>query len=88
MLTTFFTRVQDACYDKCDTHNDLTFLTIQEGKCFRNCITKMNYYYPTLQTNLRDASYKYQDEMTEKIRVKQGRPTPDLSFGDLLKDEE
>tara|TARA_B110000305_G_C18961626_1_gene413026 strand:+ start:148 stop:507 length:360 start_codon:yes stop_codon:yes gene_type:complete len=86
MLTTFFTNMQDSCYDKCAEDNDFTFLSIREGKCFRNCITKVSYYYPTLKTNLKDASFRYQDELTEKIRVKQGRPTPDLSLMHLLRE--
>ena len=58
MLTTFFTNMQDSCYDKCAEDNDFTFLSIREGKCFRNCITKVSYYYPTLKTNLKDASFR------------------------------
>ena len=48
LLTTFYTNMQDACFDKCAEDNDFTFLSIREGKCFRNCVTKASYYYPTL----------------------------------------
>ena len=52
LLTSFYSSMHDACFDKCSSNNDLTFLSIQEGRCFRNCLTKVSYYYPTIKTNL------------------------------------
>ena len=86
MLTTMYSSFQDACYEKCAEDNDLTYLSIREGKAFRNCITKVSYFYPTLKTNLQDASFREYDNMTDKIKAKQGRPTPDLSLGHLLRE--
>ena len=80
LMTSFYTSMHDACYDKCAQNNDLTFLSIQEGKCFRNCLTKVSYYYPTIQTNLQGAAFKHQDELTNKLKAKHGLPTvPNLS---------
>ena len=67
-----------SCYDSCKENNELTYLSIKEGKCFRNCITKVGYFYPTLNFNLRDASYRTQQELSEDIRRDLGRPSPDL----------
>ena len=79
-VTSLFSNVHDACYDKCATNNDLTFMSVQEGKAFRNCITKFSYWYPTLGTNLKDASFRLQDKMTEDIKRKNGEPIPDLNI--------
>ena len=80
MLTSLYENVHDACYDKCAQSNDLTFMSIQEGKCFRNCITKFSYFYPSLTANLKDASFREQDKLTEDLLKNAGVMTPDISL--------
>ena len=80
MVTSLYSNVHEACFDKCAVNNELTFMSVNEGKCFRNCITKFSYWHPTLGQNLKDASFRLQDELTEKIRAKNGDATPDLSM--------
>ena len=80
MLTTLYENVHDSCYEKCAQNNDLTFMSIHEGKCFRNCLTKFSYFYPTLKANLMDASFRDQDKLTEEILNANGIYTPDLTL--------
>ena len=37
-------------------------MSLQEGYCYRNCITKYITWFPTIKTNLREAAYKYHEE--------------------------
>ena len=81
MMTSMVEHTQDVCYDMCAQDNDLTFLSIKEARCFRNCVTKTGYLMPALQKSFRQAeqpSFVYQQELTEKLREKFGKPTPDL----------
>ena len=70
----------DGCFEKCATDNDLTFLSIQEAKCFRNCIAKYSYFYPSLSFNLRDSGFMYQSRVNENLKKKHGIPTADMSI--------
>ena len=83
LMTSMIDKTQDVCYDMCQEENDLTFLSIKEAKCFRNCVTKIGYLVPALQKSFNQAdtpSFKYQQELTEQLREKYGKPTPNISI--------
>ena len=61
MLTTMAENLHDSCYEMCTEPNDLTFLSLQEGKCFRNCFTKFNYFQPSMTKNIRDTQCEEQE---------------------------
>ena len=82
-MTSKIEHTQDACYDMCEQDNNLTFLGIQEGKCFRNCVTKIGYMVPALQksfTHGDQPSFAYQQSLTAQLREKYGKPLPNLSL--------
>lgn len=55
------------CYDICAFDTQLPLLSMPEGKCFRNCITKFSVFYPTLQNNIQhSAASFYFDKYTEE----------------------
>ena len=56
-LASFLENVHDSCYQQCSTNNSFTFLSVKEGKCFRNCITKVTYHHPSLKMSVRDTAY-------------------------------
>lgn len=47
-------------------------LTVQEGYCFRNCITKISTWLPTLDGNLQNAAFHYYNKKTEELKGNQG----------------
>ena len=52
--------LHDNCFGLCATKApELPFLSVPEGLCFRNCITKFSVFYPTLRRNLETADYKH-----------------------------
>ncbi len=56
--------LHENCYDICATRApELPFLSVQEGSCMRNCVTKFSVFYPTLKMNLEHADYR----QTEKV---------------------
>jgi hypothetical protein len=57
----------DNCFAKCEQANEAPFMTVSEGLCFRNCITKFNAFYPTLKSNLVDAPFRYYEEKTHNL---------------------
>ena len=67
-----------SCFDQCRNPTDLPFVSIPEGKCYRNCITKMMYFLPTLHLNLKDTGFVFQEMENDKLRAKLGKPRPDL----------
>jgi hypothetical protein len=44
--------IQEQCFTKCAQHDEIPLLSLQEGYCFRNCVTKISSFYPSLQNNL------------------------------------
>ena len=79
-LTSFMMNANFACYDKCNTVNDLTFMSIKEGKCYRNCISKLNYYMPTIRPAIEGTAYEMLSFENNMLRAKLGRPNPNLSL--------
>ena len=55
------------CFTKCSAKKDITYLTMQEGLCFRNCLNKFNSWYPRLEEHTRDAAYKTYWGMTTEL---------------------
>ena len=51
--------VHGNCFDICGQRTDVPFMTVQEGLCFRNCVTKFSTWYPTLRGNLENSSFRY-----------------------------
>ena len=55
--------LQSQCFLKCErVGTELPFLSVQEGLCFRNCLTKFSVFYPTLQVNLEHADFKHTEQ--------------------------
>ena len=77
-LATFLESVHDACYLQCGVNNGYTFLSVKEGKCFRNCITKVAYHQPALRESAQESAYIFQNLENDELRAKLGRPNPDL----------
>ena len=50
--SSFAKHTMQGCYKKCVEREDVPFLTVPEGLCFRNCITKMAVFMPTLRENM------------------------------------
>lgn len=63
--------LNDNCFDICDKQTELPFLSVQEGLCFRNCISKFSVFYPTLGRNLEHADFRfYNDKYMEEAQKK------------------
>ena len=45
-------------------------MTISEGTCFRNCITKFNVFYPTLKPNLMNSPYTFTEKKLHNYLLK------------------
>ena len=55
--------LHENCFDICATRApELPFLSLQEGLCFRNCVTKFSVFYPTLKRNLETADYRHYEQ--------------------------
>ena len=52
--------LHENCFAVCgNKQDDLPFLSVAEGLCFRNCVTKFSVFYPTLQANLASADFRH-----------------------------
>ena len=61
--------LHENCFDLCATKApELPFLSVQEGVCMRNCVTKFSVFYPTLRVNLEHADYRH----TEQVLMQEG----------------
>ena len=78
-----FEQTHEACFNMCATPNDLTFLSIGEGKCLRNCFTKTGYMMPAVQKSLSkddESGLTYQRQLVNQMREKLGTPYPNLQI--------
>lgn len=66
-MANFARAVQTNCFDSCATRYDVPMLTVQEGMCFRNCITKFSTWLPTLPGNLQNASFHYYNKKADEL---------------------
>ena len=51
-LTQWAQASHEACFDLCEQNNELTFMSIEEGSCMRNCVSKLNFMTPYLNKRL------------------------------------
>ena len=55
--------LHENCFDLCATKApELPFLSVQEGTCMRNCVTKFSVFYPTLKIGLEHADYRHSEQ--------------------------
>ena len=47
-----------ACFKKCATIWDMTFLSMEEGVCYRNCVHKFGNFYARYEALSREAPYR------------------------------
>jgi len=59
--------LHDQCFTKCTTKNDLSYMTVAEGLCFRNCLNKFNNWYPRLNEQTQDAAFKTYWGLTKEL---------------------
>ena len=72
--------LQENCFDICGNKSDMPFLSVSEGLCFRNCVTKFAVFYPTLQVNLAEADFRfYEKQLIEEGAKKNPRIRAALS---------
>lgn len=75
-LANFTRAIGNNCFETCNKRDDTPFLTVKEGFCFRNCITKFSSWYPTLNNNLENASYRFYEQKLEEITDAEHRADP------------
>ena len=63
------TNLHDQCFIKCAHKKDISYLTMPEGLCFRNCLNKFNNWYPRLEEQTRDAAFKTYWGMTKELEA-------------------
>ena len=69
--------LHENCYDICATKApELPFLSVQEGTCMRNCVTKFSVFYPTLRNNLENADYRHYEK---QLLTEVAKKNPQLS---------
>ena len=59
--------LHEQCFTKCSKKTDLSYLSMAEGVCFRNCINKFNNWYPRFQSLTEGAAFKTYHEMTLEL---------------------
>ena len=60
--------LHENCFGICaNKAPELPFLSVQEGVCFRNCVTKFSVFYPTLRQNLATADFRhYENQLLQE----------------------
>ena len=71
----------NACFDVCEQNNELTFLSIQEGKCFRNCISKLNFLTPHFGKQYIGTAFEQRWNDYREARADAGYPEVNFNFG-------
>mmetsp|Transcript_42014 Transcript_42014/g.55357 ORF Transcript_42014/g.55357 Transcript_42014/m.55357 type:complete len:143 (-) Transcript_42014:156-584(-) len=61
------TNLHEACFTKCGRRDDVSYLTMAEGICFRNCLNKFNTWYPRLGEQTQDAAFKTYWGLTQEL---------------------
>lgn len=69
-LASFYDNQHYSCLSQCETASDLTFLTLREGKCYRNCVTKSMYLYKSLGLRAKDSACMLQQQENDELRKK------------------
>lgn len=52
----------EGCFKVCTQRTDVPFLTVQEGLCFRNCLTKFAVYLPEFNRAMKDTNASFYRE--------------------------
>ena len=76
-LASLTTHLHGSCFDYCTDRTDVPFMTIKEGLCFRNCITKFSVWYPTLGANIQDSAHSHYASEIAKIENQRSGATTD-----------
>ena len=81
LLGHFSEVLHENCFEACATKApELPFLSVQEGLCFRNCVTKFSVFYPTLQVSLQNSDFRhYEDQILQESSKKDTRIKSALS---------
>ena len=74
--TQWMEAAQEGCFDACEQPNELTFLSIPEGICLRNCVTKLNYLMPMLDRRVQNSSWIEEYERLQDYRKSKGYLNP------------
>lgn len=59
--------LHDGCYTKCSKRSDISYMTMGEGICFRNCLNKFNNWYPRFGEQTQDAAFRTYWDLTEQL---------------------
>lgn len=76
-LASLTEHLHDACFNQCGKRDDVPFMTVQEGLCYRNCVTKFSVWYPTLGENIKDSATMHNNRRIEEIENKRSGATTD-----------
>ena len=63
----FMEHMHEGCYTKCTSKPDVTYMTMQEGLCFRNCLNKFNSWYPGFNQASNGAAFKTYWGLTQEL---------------------
>ena len=55
-LANFMRHSTHNCFQKCAAREDVPMLTVKEGLCFRNCITKLGSFVPSVSDSMQNTS--------------------------------
>lgn len=70
--------MNEECYKQCLQKDDWPALTVEEGNRFRNCLTKYNVWWSSLDRNIQHSAYRYN---MEKLYAEQAPEMLDGSVG-------
>ena len=64
-MSSFMRHSVHGCFQKCAQRTDVPMLTVKEGLCFRNCITKLGSFVPTVNASMQGTSAEHYDALTQ-----------------------
>ena len=64
----------------CEQNNDLTFMSIPEGKCMRNCVVKLNNLTPAINRKLMGSSMMESAQEYLDYKLSKGYKEPNLKI--------
>jgi hypothetical protein len=68
-LTNFMRYSVHGCFAKCATRNDVPMLTVKEGLCFRNCLTKLGSFVPSMKQSMQGTSAMHYNNQAQAVSV-------------------
>ena len=72
----FLYNAHEGCFDLCEQTNSLTFMSVNEGMCMRNCVQKLNGMLPVLTRRLGDCTYTQEKQRFDEYRESKGYADP------------